>query len=441
MQKIAIIGRPNVGKSTLFNRLIGKKKAIVHDTPGVTRDRKTHEAQIKRKKFELIDTAGLEKSKKALEKEMVNQTELALAEADIIIFLTDGTSGITNDDKFFADKARKTGKTIISVVNKCERKDSEISEAYKLGFGEPIAISAEHNQGMEELYAALNTHLDDEFVEEEEKAIKFAIVGRPNVGKSTLVNAITNDNRVIASPIAGTTRDAIEVNWEYEGQNIQLIDTAGMRKKSNVTEKLEYYSVGDSLNAIKFAQIVALVLDATEPLEKQDLRIARHIVNEGRALIIVVNKWDLREGKNEFKNELKYLLDKQINDVAGISVVYTSAKNKKNIEQILETAMDIYQTWNIRISTGKLNRWLEHVLNTHPPPLSKGRRIKMRYVTQVNNRPPSFMISTSQPDALPDSYAKYLKNNLRDNFDMKGVPIRLMFRGSKNPYENKKYGD
>lgn len=441
MRKVAIIGRPNVGKSTLFNRLIGKKKAIVHDTPGVTRDRKIHEAEIKSKKFDLIDTAGLEKAKKGLEKEMLNQTELALDEADIIIFLTDGTTGITQDDRFFADKARKTGKPILCVVNKCERKDSESNEAYTLGFGDPISVSAEHNLGMATLYEEINKHLGEEVEEEEEeqsRTIKMALVGRPNVGKSTIVNAITNDNRVIASPVAGTTRDAIEVNWEYEGHNIQLIDTAGMRRKSNVVEKLEFFSVGDTLNAIKYAQIVALTLDATEALEKQDLRIAKHIINEGRALMIIINKWDIREEKNDFKNELKYLLDKQLNDVAGIPVVYISAKNNKNVDHVLKTAMEIYTTWNLRVSTGKLNQWLDGILANHPPPLAKGRRIKMRYITQVNNRPPSFMISTSQAEALPDAYAKYLKNSLRDSFDLHGVPIRLMFRGSKNPYENKK---
>lgn len=445
MKKLAVIGRPNVGKSTLFNRLVGKRTAIVHDTPGVTRDRKTHEASIGDAKFLLIDTAGLEISKTdEMQKLMVKQTEAALEEADLIIFMGDGTHGLTDDDKFFADKARKTGKPLICVVNKCERKDADVSEFHRLGFGEPIAVSAEHGLGLEDLYSAITDYIEvepeEEFIDpenEEDHKIRIALVGRPNVGKSTIINKILDEERVITSPIAGTTRDAIEIEWEYADKPICLIDTAGLRKRSNVHQKLEKYSVGESLDAMRFAQIALLVLDATQAMEKQDLKIAENIIREGRALLVVVNKWDLVKEKNEFRDELDYLLGKHLNEVSGVKKVFVSAVNDTSLNKITDAAIEVYDVWNRRVSTGKLNRWLEGILEYNPPPIAKGRRIKIRYMTQAKTRPPTFIISASMPKEVPGSYLKFLKNKLREEFGLEGTPLRIRFQRKENPYDDK----
>ncbi|PIR32184.1 MAG: ribosome biogenesis GTPase Der [Alphaproteobacteria bacterium CG11_big_fil_rev_8_21_14_0_20_44_7] len=442
MKKIAIIGRPNVGKSTLFNRLIGKKKAIVHDTPGVTRDRRIEEASLGDIKFHLIDTAGLEKAEnESLQDLMFRQTEMAANEADIILLMVDAATDLTPDDRYFAKWTRKKDKPIILVANKCERKDSDITDALSLGFGEAVAISAEHGLGMEDLYTALGEYLSTEeapeFPEDEtekERLIELAIVGRPNVGKSTIINKILNEQRVITSPVAGTTRDAIAIDWKYKDHDLRLIDTAGMRKKSNVVDNLEYFSVGDSLNSIRYAQIVMLVVDATDALEKQDLRIAKHIINEGRALIFVANKWDLVKNKDEYRQELRYLLGKNMNDVAGIEVLTISALNNESLDELLDAALSSYEKWNKRVSTGKLNRWLEEIMAHHPPPIHKGKRIKIRYISQTKTRPPTFMLSLSQKEGLPDAYVKYLKNNLRESFGLAGIPLRMMLRKGDNPY-------
>ncbi len=442
MKTIAIIGRPNVGKSTLFNRIIGRRKAIVDDTPGVTRDWKADIAEVYGRKFRLIDTAGLEKAEsKSLEELMMRQTDVAMDMADFIIFVVDGTSGIHHNDQFFAKKVRKLGKPVIIVANKCEKKAAAIDEFYRMGFGEPVAVSAEHKLGFADLYERIDEAAgkrkkgeDEDGEEDERKEIQIAIIGRPNAGKSTILNKILKQDRVIASPMAGTTRDAIEIDWEYKGEKLKLIDTAGMRKRANVIDKLEKYSVSDSVNAINFAHVVVLVIDATEPVSDQDLKIASLVIREGRALVVVVNKWDLVEDKRKMDDELKYLIRKHMSDVVGVPVVKTSALNDKSLDRLLDAALDIYKVWNTRVSTSRLNNWLSYLLEHHPPPMSKAKRIKIRYITQTKSRPPTFMLSCSQPENLPDSYVKYMINDMRGKFGLQGVPIRMHLPKKSNPY-------
>lgn len=447
MQTIAIIGRPNVGKSTLFNRLIHKKKAIVHNTAGVTRDWKLEKASITNSdrttiNFNLIDTAGLEKAKlETMQELMMRQTEIAVEMADFLLLTIDAHIGVTGEDKEWAKWARKKGKPIILVANKCERKDLDLEGAYSLGFGAPVAVSAEHGLGLDELSQAIKKHLvstplDEEI--EEEKALQFTLLGRPNVGKSTIINNLLKTERVIASPVSGTTRDSITVNWEYKEQKLKLIDTAGLRRKSNIHESLEQLSAYDTIGSIQYAHVVLLVLDATEALEKQDLKLAELTISEGRAIVVVINKWDLIKEKKEYTEELEYLLKKYLNDVPNVPVVKISATKGKDITTVLDAALEAYEVWNKRIPTGLLNRWLEGILEHNPPPIVSGSRIKIRYITQVKSRPPTFMLSTSKPKDLPDSYVKYLTNDIRKNFDIPGVPIRMMMRKKDNPYEKKK---
>lgn len=442
MKTIAIIGRPNVGKSTLFNRLIGKQKAIVDETAGTTRDWRDEVTSIMEQKFRLIDTAGLEKAETGkLQAAMLKSTESAAEQADILLFTVDAHIGITPIDQYFIRWLRKQDKPVILVANKCERKAASVDELFKLGFGEPIAISAEHNLGMIELYEKIDEVAGsaepiDEVENENEKApIQIAIIGRPNAGKSTIINKMIGQNRVITNEVAGTTRDSIHIDWNYKDHALRLVDTAGMRKKSHITEKLETVSVKDSLNAIKYAQIVMLVMDATEALERQDLRLAGHVIEEGRAIIIVVNKWDLVKDKKAFSEELDYLVRKQLGDITGVPIVKISALNDKNLDPLLDQALATYDIWNTRVPTGKLNQWIEYVLSHHPPPIAKGRRIKIRYITQTKTRPPTFMLSCSQPDNMPDSWLKYLINDLRRNFNLPGVPVRIVMPKKKNPYE------
>lgn len=448
MQTIAIIGRPNVGKSTLFNRLVQKKKAIVHDTAGVTRDWKLEKASIiasdrSALTFNLIDTAGLEKAKsETMEELMQRQTEIAVEMADLLLLTIDAHVGVTGEDRDWAKWARKKGKPIILVANKCERKNIDLEGAYSLGFGEAVAVSAEHGLGMDELGHALKKHLKSSPLDEEEvtdeKALQFTLLGRPNVGKSTIVNKLLNTDRVIASPIAGTTRDSISIDWEYKDQKLKLIDTAGLRKRSNIHESLEQLSAGDTIASIQYAHVILLVLDATEALERQDLKLAELVVSEGRALVVVINKWDLIKEKKAYQEELEYRLAKYLNDVPNVPVVKISAAKDADITILLDEALRIYEVWNKRISTGQLNRWLEGILEQNPPPIVSGRRTKIRYVTQIKARPPTFMLSTNRPKDLPDSYVKFLTNDLRKNFDLPGVPIRMNMRKKDNPYEKKK---
>lgn len=465
---LAIIGRPNVGKSTLFNHLARKRLAIVDDTPGVTRDWREAEAHLYDQTFRILDTAGLEeKFDDSIEGRMRKQTDAALEKADVILFVIDGRSGLTPLDEHFAQVLRKTKKPVILAVNKAENEkviQTAMAEAYSLGFGEPLTISAAHGHGMDEIYHALIPYFKDEEdeealgkddkdfldsiddiegsedfelkVEEEdpEKPIKIAIVGRPNVGKSTLLNAIIEDERVMTGPEAGITRDAIAVDWNYEGRPFRLVDTAGMRRKSKITNAIEKMSVDDSLRAIRLAQVVVLVLDANAIFDKQDLQIARHVIDEGRAMVVAINKWDTIENKDEVLDQLSYKLDTSLGQVKDIRTISVSALNGRNILKLLENIQYTYELWNTRVSTGKLNRWLAGMESRNPAPLVEGRQNRLKYMAQIKTRPPTFAVWVSQPKELPSAYKRYLINGIRRDFDIPAVPIRLLVRTSKNPY-------
>jgi len=449
---VAIIGRPNVGKSTLFNRLCGLKLAIVDPTPGVTRDRRYGEATLSDLAFSVIDTAGLdEPGNNATEEGMQDQTRRALGEADVAFFLIDARAGITPLDRHFADILRRASCPVVLVANKCEGAAGEagLYESYELGFGEPVPISAEHGEGMANLYQAIRPFADEreskENLQTSESAdweneadgsgiLRLAIIGRPNVGKSTLLNCFLGENRVITGPEAGVTRDSIEADWEWQGRAIKLFDTAGMRRRARVQEKLEKLSVADSLRAIRFAEVVVLVMDAEALGDRQDFVIANHVVEEGRALVIAVNKWDLVEDEAEAMEKLTDRMQTSLPQSRGVPVVTLSALSGSGIDDLMRSVFEMYGVWNARIPTGPLNRWLERMLEEHPPPLVRGRRLRLRYMTQVKARPPSFVIFTTRPGALPDSYRRYLVNGLRERFDLPGVPIRIMLRRGNNPY-------
>jgi GTP-binding protein len=440
---LAIVGRPNVGKSTLFNRLVGKSYAIVDDTPGVTRDRREAEGRLADLRFKIIDTAGLEDSDdESLEARMQVQTEAALKEADVALMLLDARAGVTPLDKYFSQTLRRLGTPVILVANKCEGKAVEagIGEAYGLGLGDPIPISAEHGQGLSELYDALlpfefNKASAEEVGDDRERALKLAIVGRPNVGKSTLVNRLLDEDRMLTGPEAGITRDSIAIEWNYEGQRIQLADTAGLRRKARVREKLESLSVDDTLRSIRYAEVVVLLLDAEELMEKQDLTIARFVIEEGRALIIALNKWDLVRTKGKrVLQQLHDRLERSLPQVRGVPIITMSALTGRGSENLLPEVLTIHNIWNTRVSTSKLNDWLNLITEEHPPPLASGRRIRLRYMTQPRTRPPTFAIFVNRPEKLPDSYLRYLANRLRQDFNLPGVPLRLATRKGNNPY-------
>jgi GTP-binding protein len=440
---VAIIGKPNVGKSTLFNKLCGKRLAITDDRPGVTRDCKIHDAQLLDLEFRLVDTAGLDQTKDELISKMYEKTMSAAAAADVVLFMVDARHGITSEDKEFAARARKLDKKIILLANKSEGKKSvEYKDLYSLGFGEAVYISAEHKQGFQDLYEALKNcekglqvlPEDDEF--KPGQPLRLAIVGRPNVGKSTIFNCILGYNRSIVSEVSGTTRDAINEFIEVDGKRIELIDTAGMRKKANILDRVESLSVVESINAIRRSHVVALVIDAQFPLEKQDLAIARLAIEEGRAMVLVVNKRDLITDRKAYREELDYLIEKSLFEVKGIEVVYVSAKENQNIDAIFKASFAAEEIWQKDLSTSKLNHWLKSATELHIPPLgNNGRRIRMKYVTQTAARPPTFTVFCNNTAGLPDSYTRYLYNSMREAFGLTGTPIRLRYKVGDNPFQ------
>jgi GTP-binding protein len=442
---IAIVGRPNVGKSTLFNRLVGRRLALVDDIPGVTRDRREADATIGDLSFRAIDTAGLEEAAPAsLEARMRRQTEAAIADADLVLFLIDARAGVTPADEHFADIVRASGRPVALLANKAEGRaaDSGVLEAYSLGFGEPIPVSAEHGIGMPDIYDAIRAAMIAEGEPgsearaevDETKPLGVAIIGQPNAGKSTLVNRLIGEERMLTGPEAGITRDAIAVDWEWQGRPFRLVDTAGIRRKAKVVGKLEKLSVADALRAIRFAEVVVLMMDATEPLEKQDLQLADLVAQEGRALVLVLNKWDLVSDPQQRLKALKSDLDETLTQVRGVPMIPISAKGGRGLDELMRAVTAIYATWNKRVPTAALNRWLEVTTERHPPPAVSGRRIRLKYLTQSKTRPPTFFLSCSRPEALPDAYRRYLVNGLREDFDLAGVPIRLMLRRDANPY-------
>jgi len=437
---VALIGRPNVGKSTLFNRLVGRRLAIVDERPGVTRDRREGEGRLFDLSFRVIDTAGLEEmAAESLEGRMRQQTERAVEEAEAVLFLIDARAGVTPLDEHFANWLRRTGRPIVLVANKCEGAAAEggLLEAHGLGFGEPVALSGEHGLGLDELHERLTPLLATDDKEEENAAddsLQLAIVGRPNVGKSTLVNQLLGEERMLTGPEAGITRDSIAIPWSYKGRPIRLVDTAGLRRRAKVTDKLEKLSAADTLRVVDFAQVVVLLLEAELGLEKQDLTIARRVVDEGRALVIGVNKWDACADRQAAMGAIRDRLERSFPQTRGIPVVTLSALDGKGVDKLMQAVTAAYEVWNKRVPTAALNRWLEEVVAAHPPPAPGGRRVRLKYITQARNRPPTFAVACSRPDALPDSYLRYLENALRQDFDLPGTPIRIHMRRSRNPY-------
>jgi GTP-binding protein len=469
---LAIVGRPNVGKSTLFNRLVGRKLALVDDQPGVTRDLREGDAKIYDLRFTVIDTAGLEEvTDDSLQGRMRRLTERAVEMADVCLFLIDGRMGVMPSDEVFADILRKKSARVILGVNKAEGSagDGGAIEAWSLGLGEPIRLSAEHGEGIDDLYRIL-LPLREEFAEREavntpetevdipedmadvevdatahhptaQKPLQIAVIGRPNAGKSTLINKIIGQDRLLTGPEPGITRDAISVRADWHGTPIRIFDTAGMRKKARVTEKLEKLSVADGLRAVRFAEVVVVLLDVEIPFEVQDLRIADYAESEGRAVVVAVNKWDLEDEKQEKLAELKEMFERLLPQLRGAPLITVSAKTGRGLDRLHDAIRRAHDIWNKRITTARLNTWLGAMTEAHPPPAPGGHRIKLRYMTQVKARPPGFVIMCSRPDEMPDSYKRYLVNGLRDHFEMPGTPIRIMFRSqsAKNPFKDRKF--
>ena len=439
--KVAIVGRPNVGKSTLFNRLVGKRLALVDDRPGVTRDRRYADGNIGDMDLTLIDTAGYEDvTDDSLESRMREQTEAALEDGDLILFMMDARDGVTSLDQIFADRLRKQHKPVILLANKSESRESGggIGEAYSLGFGEPVAISAEHGEGMADLYAAVVAASADIFVEEvdePDKPIRIAIIGRPNAGKSTLINRLIGEDRMLTGPEAGITRDSISVDWEYEGQNIRLVDTAGMRRKARVQEKLEKLSVADTIRAITFAEVVVLVMDKDDAFDTQDLQLADLVEREGRALVYVAAKWDLEESPQARLAKLTQMAEDKLPQLKGSPFVALSSHSGRGVERLMPAVLQAHATWSVKVKTKDLNTWLALATQRHPPPAVDGKRIKPKYMAQTKARPPTFVLMASRAEAMPEQYKRYLVNNLRESFDLPGTPIRLLVKsGSENPY-------
>ena len=472
----AIVGRPNVGKSTLFNRLTGTRHAIVDDQPGVTRDRREGEGRLAEMRFRLIDTAGLEKAKAGtLEDRMRLQTEAAVQQADITLLVIDGRAGLLPDDLYFAQQIRRSGTSVVLLANKCEGRTGieTLAEAWQLGLGPAVPVSAAHGDGLSDLYDALLDQArqmgleaalfgedqlnpsDDEDVQNpvadpddgqdmwiDEAAyepIRIAVVGRPNMGKSTLVNALIGEKRLLTGPEAGITRDAITLPFVWREQDYQLVDTAGIRRQARVTDKVERLMVGDAQRAIQFARVCILMLDARQPPHRQDMVIARQITDEGRALVIAANMWDDVADKQAAMQRINDRLETSLAQVRGVPVVPVSGLYGRGLDRLMQTVDDVHRLWNTRISTGRLNRWLEPMLEAHPPPMSQGRRLRIRYMTQVRTRPPTFALFASRPVDLPESYLRYLIRGLRADFSLSGIPVRMLLRkGSENPYAPKR---
>ena len=443
---VAIVGRPNVGKSTLFNRLVGRRLALVDDTPGLTRDRREAVAHLGELAFRVIDTAGFEDAApETLPGRMRAQTQAALAEADLVLFVVDARAGLLPDDRAFADLVRKAGKPALLIANKSEGRAGEAGayEAYGLGLGEPLQLSAEHNEGMIDLYAAIRVAMSaaatpaaDE-VPQAERPIRVAVVGRPNVGKSTLINRLLGEERLLTGPEAGITRDAIAVDLVWQGRPFLVHDTAGMRRRARIEDKLEKLSVGDALEAIRFAEVVVVLMDAQAAFEEQDLRLADLVEREGRALVLGFNKWDLKDDPTAVRR-LRDEADHWLPQVKGVPVVALSGRTGQGVDRLMQAVIDIHAVWNRRVPTNPLNRWLNHMLEAHPPPAVSGRRLKLNYITQPKARPPSFVIFCTRADAVPDAYQRYLVNGLRDKFNLPGTPIRLTLREKANPYAGRK---
>ncbi|MFA7433260.1 MAG: ribosome biogenesis GTPase Der [Gemmobacter sp.] len=465
---LAIVGRPNVGKSTLFNRLVGRRLALVDDQPGVTRDLREGDARLFDLRFTVIDTAGLEDVRDdSLQGRMRRLTERAVDMADVCLFVIDGRAGVTPTDEVFAEILRRKGARVVLCVNKAEGKAGEAGtiEAWGLGLGEPVPLSAEHGEGMEDLHRILSPvaaefaaraeldapEVDVDLPEDDgeeaparpitrEKPLQIAVIGRPNAGKSTLINRILGEDRLLTGPEAGITRDAISLRADWQGTPVRIWDTAGMRKKAKVQEKLEKLSVADGLRAVRFAEVVVVLLDAAIPFETQDLRIADFAETEGRAVVVAINKWDLEDAKQEKLAELKEMFERLLPQLRGAPLVTVSARTGRGLDRLHAAVLKAHEVWNRRVTTGRLNQWLAAAVEAHPPPAPGGRRIKLRYATQVKTRPPGFVVMCSRPDEMPDSYKRYLVNGLRDAFDMPGTPVRLIFRGQgdKNPWKDRK---
>lgn len=452
---IAIIGRPNVGKSTLFNRLVGQKLALVDDEPGVTRDRREGEGRLGDLEFTIIDTAGLDEGAKgSLTARMQEQTETAIGLADALMFVFDARIGLTPNDRAFADFARRANKPVVLVANKSEGKHGELGamESYALGLGDPIQISAEHGEGLSELYDALRVLMpepveeeefdDDDIIESDEdiaqRPIRVAIVGRPNAGKSTTINHLLGEERLLTSPEAGTTRDSISVEVIWQGREFRVFDTAGLRRRSRIEEKLEKLSVADALRAVRFAEVVVLMMDSQNRFEEQDLRIADLIEREGRALVLAVNKWDLMEKKGGLISQLRSDADHWLPQVKGVPIVAISGLMGEGIDRLMTAIQEAYAVWNKRVPTATLNRWFEQAVDANPPPAVSGRRLKLNYITQAKARPPSFILFCSRADAVPTSYLRYLTNSMREAFGLPGTPIRITLREKANPFAHKR---